>query len=134
MEYSKLNSECGYSSTLGYNMECLPGLLCQIRDNGSGTKACKKWGTFEIGKEVTDERLCKSGIAYIDSEVDNKLKCISVDEEGECDEMTHKCSPGIIGIGPNPDMVTQITLTCYGGLTNLYACPITSTKEKIFEK
>ena len=134
VEYAKTNEICGYSPTLGYNIECLPGLLCQIRDNGSGTTVCKKWGTFDVNKEVTDERLCKSGMALIDSEVDNKLKCIAVDEEGECDEDTHKCNPQIIGIGDNPDAAKELIVNCVGGLNNMYGCPISNAKAEIYKK
>ena len=132
-EYAQLNELCGDNPLLGYNVECLPGLLCQIRDDNSGTTVCKKWGTFDLNKEVTDERLCKSGMAMIDSDVDGKLKCIAVDEEGECDEETHICKPQIVGIGANPDVANEITLTCIGGLNNMYACPIGNAKTKIFE-
>ena len=134
LEYAKINEVCGDSSILGYKIECLPGLLCQIRDDGSGTTVCKKWGTFDLNKEVTDERLCKSGMALKDIEVDNKTKCISVDEEGECDEDTHQCNPQIIGIGENPDVPNELILDCIGGLTNMYACPLSNTKTEIFQK
>ena len=86
--YSYVNEGCGKSHTLGYEIKCLPGLIYQIRDDNSGTTVCKKWGTFDLNKEVTDERLCKSGMAEYDDEINGKLKCISIDEDGECDE-TH---------------------------------------------
>ena len=134
VEYAYMNEICGESATLGYTKECLPGLLCQIRDDNSGTTVCKKWGSFDLNKEVTDERLCKSGMALYDTEIDNKLKCISVDEEGECDEETHQCNPFILGIGENPDVPEELVLDCVGGLTNLYACPLSYTKSQIFGK
>lgn len=134
VEYASINEICGESFELGYNKKCLPGLLCQIRDNNSGTTVCKKWGTFDINKEVTDERLCQTGMALIDIEVDNKLKCIAVEEEGECDEETHKCNPQVVGIGENPDVPNELELNCIGGLKNFYACPLSNTKTQIFKK
>ena len=134
VEYAKMNEICGYSSTLGYNIECLPGLICQYRDDGSGTTVCKKWGTFDLNKIVTDERLCKSGMALLDIDVDNELKCISVDEEGECDEDTHKCNPLIVGIGANPDASNELIIDCVGGLNSIYTCPLSNTKTEIFRK
>ena len=131
-EYAKLNELCGEIG-LGYKVECLPGLLCQIRDDNSGTKVCKKWGTFDLNKEVTDERLCKSGMAMYDSEVDDKLKCIAVEEDGECDDETHYCNPQVVGIGVNPDATNELSLECIEGLDKAYVCPLGNAKTKIFE-
>ena len=133
VEYATTNKLCGYSADLGHEIQCYPGLICQIRDNGSGTTVCKKWGTFDLNKEVTDERLCKSGMALIDTEVDSKLKCVAVEEDGECDESTHKCNPLVVGIGANPDVSNELTLNCVGGITNMYACPLSIAKTKLFE-
>ena len=134
VEYASLNEECGESPSLGYIKECFPGLICQIRDNGSGTTVCKKWGTFGLNKEVTDERLCETGMAWFDTEVDQKLKCISIEEDGECDEDTHQCNPLVLGIGLNPDVSNELTLNCIGGLTNMYACPLSYSKTRLFQK
>ena len=134
VEYAYVNEICGKSDTLGYEIKCLPGLLCQIRDDNSGTTVCKKWGTFDLNKEVTDERLCKSGMAEYDDEVDGKLKCISVDEDGECDDETHNCTTLIVGIGENPDVSFEKELLCEEGLNNLYVCPLSNAKTKIFRK
>ena len=108
VEYASINEICGYSATLGYVIECFPGTICQVRDDNSGTTVCKKWGTFNLNKEVTDERLCQTGMALVDTEVDNKLKCIGVEEDSECDQDTHKCNPIVVGIGPNPDYPTEL--------------------------
>ena len=134
VEYASINELCGYSDALGYDKECFPGTICQVRDDNSGTTVCKKWGTFGINKEVTDERLCQTGMAYNDSEVDGRLKCVSVDEDAECDEQTHKCNPLILGIGPNPDYPTEKILDCVGGLTNMYACPLSNTKIELYKQ
>ena len=129
-EYSYLHEKCG-NGDWGYYKKCFPGLGCQIRENGSGTKVCKKWGTVSLNKEVEDENLCESGMAMLDSD-DNKIKCISVEEDGECDEETHKCSPQIVGLGVNPDIIEEITMDCEGGFNNIYACPLGVGKMRLF--
>ena len=55
-------------------------------------------------------------MAWLDTEVDQKLKCISIEEDGECDEDTHQCNPLVLGIGQNPDVSNELTLNCIGGL------------------
>ena len=132
-EYAYLHQICG-EGDWGYDKKCFPGLGCQLREDGSGTKVCKKWGTVLLNREIDDERLCESGMAMIDSEIDDKLKCVSVEEDGECDEETHKCSPLIAGIGLNPDITEEITMDCVGGLTNMYTCPLGVGKTRLFEK
>ena len=132
-EYSYLHEKCG-EGEWGYYKQCFPGLGCQLRDNGSGVRVCKKWGTALLNSEVEDERLCESGIAMEDTEIDNKLKCISVEEDGECDDETHKCSPLIAGIGENPDITEEFTMECISGATNTYTCPLGVGKIRLYEK
>lgn len=131
VEYADKNEECGYSPYLGHKVKCYKGLTCHSREDGSG-KVCKKWGTFEINKEVEDERLCKSGMFFQD-EIDGKQKCILVEEDSECDEESHKCNPQITGIGINPDMPTEITDDCEV-INNKYICRYSSLKTQMYEK
>ena len=132
VEYASINEFCGDSEILGYKKKCLPGLSCQKRDDNSNTYACKKWGTFDLNKEVKNPKLCKTGMALED--IDGTLKCIAVDEEGECDEETHNCTSLIVGIGENPDVSNEYEIPCVEGLYNFYACPLSNTKEQIFRK
>ena len=78
--------------------------------------------------------LCKSGISLQDTDYDNKVKCVSVEEDSECDESTLICKPQVTGLGVNPDITTEVSLNCFGGINNLYSCPITYGKTEIFEK
>lgn len=133
VEYAYENEDCGWNEEKGYNVSCFPGYICQIRDNGSNSTGCKKWGTFDINKEVTDERLCKSGLALIDNEVDKKQKCVLVEEDGECDEETHRCTPQVTGIGISPDMPTEMNVKCKGGIDKMYVCPINRLRVKVFQ-
>ena len=103
-----------------------------MKDNDPETTVCKKWGTFDINKEVKNPKLCKSGMALFDT--DDKLKCIEVDEEGECDEDSHNCTSLIVGIGENPDVANEYETECFKGLNNFYTCPLSSTKTQIFRK
>ena len=130
-EYSYLHEKCG-NGDWGYYKKCFPGMGCQLREDGSGNYVCKKWGTVLLNREVNDEALCETGMAMIDSEVDGKLKCISVEEDGDCDEETHKCSPQIVGIGTSPEIMEEITLDCVGGINNMYSCPLATGKTRIF--
>ena len=134
VEYSKKNEKCGYFATLGYEKKCFSGFVCQEKDDNSGDTVCKNWGILEIGKVVTDEKLCKSGISLQDTDYDNKVKCVSVEEDSECDESTLICKPQVTGLGVNPDITTEVSLNCFGGINNLYSCPITYGKTEIFEK
>ena len=131
-EYSYLHEKCG-NGDWGYYKKCFPGLGCQLREDGSGTYVCKKWGTVSESNEVDDEKLCVSGMAMLD-DYDNKIKCISIEEDGECDEEIHKCSPLISGLGANPNVGEEITLDCVGGLTNMYTCPFGAGKTLVFRK
>ena len=130
-EYSYLHELCG-NGDWGYYKKCFPGLGCQLRENGSGTMVCKKWGTVALNNEVEDENLCINGIAMIDIYYDNKKKCISVEEDGECDEETHKCKPQIGGLGANPDSIEEMTMDCVGGFNNMYTCPLGAGKMRLF--
>ena len=107
---------------------------CNLREDGSGNYVCKKWGTVLLNREVEDEVLCETGMAMIDTELDGKLKCISVEEDGECDEETHKCTPQIVGIGTSPEIMEDITMDCVGGINNMYTCPLAAGKTQVFRK
>ena len=135
-EYSYLHEKCGYMDELGYIKKCFPGLGCHLREDGSGVKICKKWGSVLLNRVIDDEEeqvLCESGIAMED-ENDNKLKCISVEEDAECDEETHKCNPQIAGLGDNPDIIDEISLDCIEGMNSEYICPLGVGKSNIFKK
>ena len=132
-EYSYLHEKCG-NGDWGYYKKCFPGLGCQLRQDGSGTYVCKKWGTISANYEVENENLCESGMAILDSDYDNKLKCITIEEDGECDEDTHKCSVLVSGLGANPDISDEIVFDCVGGITNMYTCPYGGGKTLVFRK
>ena len=132
-EYSYLHEKCG-NGDWGYYKKCFPGLGCNLREDGSGNYVCKKWGTVLLNREVEDEVLCETGMAMIDTELDGKLKCISVEEDGECDEETHKCTPQIVGIGTSPEIMEDITMDCVGGINNMYTCPLAAGKTQVFRK
>ena len=128
-EYSYLHEKCG-NGDWGYYKKCFPGLGCHLREDNSGNYICKKWGTVLLNREVDSENLCESGMAFSEN---GKLKCISVEEDGECDEETHKCTPQIVGIGENPEIIEDITFDCVGGMNNMYTCPYSAGKTIIFE-
>ena len=128
-EYSYLHEICG-EGDWGYFKQCFKGLGCHLREDGSGKKVCKKWGTVLLNRVVDDERLCETGMAMIDT--DGYLKCISVEEDGECDETNHKCTPTIVGLGEDADITEDITMDCVGGFNNMYTCPLGVGKNRLF--
>ena len=69
-------------------------------------------------------------MAMIDT--DGLLKCISVEEDGECDETNHKCTPTIVGLGEDADITEDITMDCVGGFNNMYTCPLGVGKNRLF--
>ena len=136
-EYSYLHEKCGEIDGLTYIKKCFPGLGCHLRENNSGDKICKKWGTVLLNREIESEEeeiLCETGISMEDTDYDGKIKCISVEEDGECDQETHKCSPQIVGLGATPDIIEEMTMDCIQGINGVYTCPVGVGRSNIFRK